>query len=140
MSSLTVRDAVLAHALAWGQLAVVEIENDEIKPPSNSLEPWLAVQFAPATEEPITLGEPGQRTYREVGTFFLHVVVPSGTKTRVALTYGESIRNHFAAKQFGGVTTYTADPPATQKGATIQTSGNWFGATVAVDYDFDFTR
>lgn len=139
MSSLAVRDAIKRRIEELNLLPYIDMENDTATPP-NTLTPWVTVQYPGAVEGQITFGNPGADTFREEGTFIVHIMVPTGTKLRDALTYAEDFRNTFRSTRFDGVRVHTADAPTAEKGATMAGNGNWAGVAFAVDYDFDILR
>ena len=139
MSSLVIRDVVEGVLQAWGKATIVEMYNDTATPPKD-LVPWVAAQFPGGTEEQKSIGAPGSNTFRESGTIFIHYVVPSGTGIRTSFLAAEELRDLFRGKIISGVNFYQADPPSTEKGATILVGGNWYGVSFAVDYDFDYIR
>jgi hypothetical protein len=139
MSSKPVRDAVTAYLAAnWLTTPIVDVSNVFPTPPS--LEPWIAVQFVTGSEEQASLGAPGNNLYRESGTLFLHVIVPAGTGDALCLEYAETLRTLFRSARFDGVHCLGADPPNTEPGASVVgDDGAWFGASFAVDYEYDIT-
>jgi hypothetical protein len=137
MSSKPVRDAVGNFLAAnWLTTPIVAVNNVFPTPPS--LEPWIAVQFVTGAEAQASLGDPGNNVYRETGTIFVHIVVPAGTGDALALTYAEELRTLFRNARFDGVHCLSADPPNTEPGTTVVADdGAWFGASFAVDYEYD---
>jgi Bacteriophage related domain of unknown function len=137
LSSKAVRDAFRAYLAAnWTTTPIVAVTNEFTTPPS--LSPWVALQFLAGTEEQVSLGSPGYNIFRESGTVFIHVIVPTGTGDEVALGYAETLRTLFRGATFGGVRCFAIDPPSTEPGTTVLADdGAFFGCSMACDYIFD---
>ncbi len=103
---------------------------------------WCTLEFAGATEERITLGEPA--TFLENGQVNILVLGKSGRGDAVVLEYAEKLRDLFVRVHTGipngSGTGYVhidaADPPNTD----ATESGDWFLASVSCAYTFEFTR
>lgn len=137
MSSNAVRIAVRARLAAnWATTTIYNVTNEFPNPTEESA--FVALEFPGGFEEQASIGSPGSNIYRETGTFLIHIMVPAGTSDDTVTEYADTIRTIFRGQQFSGVRCYAADPPASGNGAgPIDLDGNWFGATVSVDYDFD---
>lgn len=102
--------------------------------PPGGAEYWIAPDFPGAIEEQITVGAPGNNTFRESGTFQVHVFALAGLGDATLTAHAETIRTLFRAQTIDSIRYYGADPPLIGEG---RDDGLWMRATVAVEYEYD---
>lgn len=146
MSSKYVRDQFFTETQTWASQqtdppSVIQIyDPNNFNPPSRSEGMFVALQYSRAPEEQITIGCPEKNIYREEGVIFLHVAFPYSEdgEWENALTLAESARTFFRARRFNSIRCYEVDPPELGEGASIISNmGNWSGAVIAIDYEYD---
>lgn len=69
--------------------------------PVTGTEPVLLVQFLTASEDLETIGTQDADGWREEGSFYFHLLMPTGEASQRALTLGEQLRLLFRGKRFG---------------------------------------
>jgi len=134
MSSTAVRTAIRDRLAAnFTSAPIHDSLNANVDP---AFGPWVTVEFLAGLEDIASVGDPGRNLYRESGTVQVHVLVPSGTGDTLAVQYADQIRAVFRGQTFDGVQVVGVDPPQT----TDAEDGNWFTATVAFDYEYEFVE
>ena len=135
MSSKPVKDAIRAELTAWGAaqdpvVPYVETANDNSKPAANV---WCTAVFGGSTREPLDYS--GER-YIEQGSVDLVVFSRPGLGDGTAADAADSLEAHFRqlAPLANGVEVLEAEGPE-DLGAVGTPSGNWYGLSVAVNYE-----
>lgn len=130
MASKLVNDAVTARLAAnWTHCVVIGSDVQADAPQDSSA--FLSVQYPTVTEQHITLGPVGQRTFRELGTIRFVLAVPRGTGVDIGGQWVDDLRNLFRAAQFGGVHCEGASPAASDG---LNANGNYYLMRVIVPY------
>lgn len=133
MASKAVVDAVMARLAAnWTNCPVVEMNTVRTAPAAGT--PFLVVQFPVSNEEHITLGQVGQRTFREEGGFRLVLAMPSGAGLGTGQLWSDQLRALFRAAQFAGVNCLGATGGPLADG---NDDANYFKFSVVVEYYAD---
>ncbi len=133
MASAAVVAAVESRLAAnWSTTAIIG-ENKTLETPADG-SAFVTVQYPVANEQPITMGQVGQRTFRETGGFRLVLAVPRGQGVTVGLGYVETLRSLFRAQQFGGVNCLAASPAFVDN---TNDDGVYFRLSFVVDYYAD---
>ena len=109
--------------------------------------PFIAYEFPASTSEQITIGSPGQNTWRETGSLRFVVAMPRGVFTDPAtglgtlggigpgLAVAEALRALFRNLQDGALRFWELSPPVTDD---ANADGSYFRLTIAGAYWFDF--
>lgn len=113
-----------------GALTVV-YGNDKADAPSNE---WMTVQYYAANETLISMGEVGNRLFRENGGILFTIVRPRGGDRDYALSLCEQVKNLFRAKQFDGVSTFDIGEAALDDDIEL---GDYVKFGISVEYIFD---
>lgn len=132
MASAAVIAAVEARVEAnWaGQYFGLNTTGD---PPTDGT-PFLTIQYPVANEEHITLGQVGQRRFRETGGIRFVYSVPRGSGVATWQATLEALLSTFRAAQFDGVTCETVTPPVFDDS---NDNGNYDVLRAVVLYYFD---
>lgn len=113
MSSPAFRAVVLGVLAAqWSATAVYD-KSDYINIedlPASGEAPVLLVQFLSASETLETIGTQGADGWREDGSFYLHLLMPTGEASTRALALGEQLRGLFRGQRFGAFVIESIDP------------------------------
>lgn len=138
MASKLVVDAVNARLLAnWTHCTIVP-PNQQASAPDNNTDgspaAFLSVQYPIPREDHITLGQPGQRLFRESGSIRFVLSIPRGVGLDTGGLWVEDLRNLFRAAQFGGITCEAASPAGTDGS---NADGGYFLMRVIVPYWVD---
>ena len=138
MSSKVVRTAFDQLITNWGELPIVQIyDPTAFSPPSIKTGMFVGVQYTAAVEQNKSLGTPGSNLYRELGSAVIHIVAPNSVTMSDILDKAESLRLYLRGTRFSGLKLFDVDPPHLEAGGGLPKLGNWFGAMIAVDYNFD---
>jgi hypothetical protein len=138
MSSKEVRAEFAKQIGIWGELPLVQIyDPTAFSPPSVKTGMFVGVQYTASVEQARSLGTPGSNLYREMGSAVVHIVAPNSTPISDILDKAESLRLYFRGKRFDGLKLFDVDPPHLEEGGGLPKLGNWFGAMIAVDYNYD---
>jgi len=138
MSSKAVRAEFKKQLALWGELPIIDVyDPTAFRPPSITTGMFVAIQYTASVEQNRSLGTPGSNLYRELGSAVLHVVAPNSVSEDDILDKAESLRLYFRGKRFDGLKLFDVDPPHLEEGGGLIKSGNWFGAMVAADYNYD---
>ena len=138
MSSKHVREAFDQMILNWGELPIEQIyDSTAFSPPSVADGMFVGVQYTASIEQNKSLGTPGSNLYRELGQAVIHIVAPNGTTVSDILDKAESLRLYLRGTRFDGLKLFDVDPPHLEAGGGLPKLGNWFGAMISVDYNFD---
>ena len=103
---------------------------------------WLALQFLPADERPISvMSNNSVGCYREEGSVFIHVVNPIKKTARdEILAVAENLRNNLRGKRINNdIVIQSVTPPNFESGGTLQFEGGFTSASVVVNYYRDFS-
>jgi hypothetical protein len=134
MASLTVKTAVEARLATWINIAACPFvdENDVGESPKHN---FITIEYPLANEDRISVGLPA--LFRETGgiRFVIYILNLSGLST--ALGWADEIRELFRDRQFSGITTFAAAPPAFDQGNRV---GPFYKVPFVVTYHFDTTR
>jgi hypothetical protein len=94
----------------------------------------LLLQFGFATESMAVIGAPGADGWQEIGTFFFHLLFPTGVDSAEALDWGEELRGLFRGKRFGAAIIDSVPPFTDLDGAAIRLNGRWHGWSAPAAY------
>lgn len=129
------RDRLAAEILA-GRVSVPFLETINKSHTQTGLpEAWCTLQFFGTGEEQVSLGQEGERLFRERGTVLAHAHSRSGSGDSAAVSAADEIRAAFRAWHSGGIVVEAVSPPETGDGDDV---GAFFRATVEITYRFDF--
>lgn len=113
MSSPTFRAVILGVLAAqWTATAVFD-KSDYINVedlPATGTDPILLVQFLTATENLETIGTQHADGWREDGSFYFHLLMPTGESSQRALALGEQLRALFRGQRFGAYVIESVHP------------------------------
>ena len=138
MSSKDVRTEFDQLISNWGELPQIQIyDSTAFSPPSVKSGMFVAVQYTASIEQNKSLGTPGANLYREMGSAVIHIVAPNGVAISDILDKAESLRLYLRGTRFNGLKLFDVDPPHLESGGGLIKSGNWFGAMIAADYNYD---
>jgi hypothetical protein len=133
MASKLVMDAVTARlATSWSDCPVID-PNTTSSSPADGTE-FLTVQYPVANETHISLGQPGQRVFRETGAIRFVLSVPRGQGLAVGAQHADDLRALFRAAQFSGITCEGASPAAIDES---NADGSYFILRIIVPYFVD---
>lgn len=104
--------------------------------------PWMAIEFIPADEQPITVGtNNASGKYRETGVVTIHIVgVAKLGGADSILTRAENLKNALRGRRIGtpdDVIIESVTPPNFKSGATLQFDGGFTACTMLVAYQYD---
>jgi hypothetical protein len=105
--------------------------------------PWIYFEVIQAQTTLRGVGLPGNQTWLTVGHIFIHTFVPKGRGLAEHLALAGKAGDIFRAATF-----YNDEPntkvvcygPSVQGGGSDSDDGNSFGVTVAIPFEFYFTR
>ena len=103
---------------------------------------WMAVDFLPNDEDPITVGSSNTvGKYRETGVIILHIVgvAKLGASANI-LPRAELVKNALRGKRLGDgerLFIESVTPPNFKDGATLQFDGGFTAASMYVSYHCD---
>lgn len=133
MSSLNVRSAFeAAWAILLPNLTLYATINEE--PDRNAMpDQWATVDYLPAGDPPISLGNPG--CFREAGVILVVAFVLSGQGDTQAVTLADQIRDTFRnwKDPTGAIKINEAAPPESDAAS----DGRWFAASISLTYQYD---
>lgn len=133
MASVAVMTAVEARvATYWSASAVVAANTSGDTPAAGTA--FLTVQYPVASEDHISLGQVGQRGFRENGGIRFVLSIPRGEGISYWQGLLEALTAYFRAAQFGGVSTLSPSPPLTDDS---NDNGSYWLLTSVVEYYFD---
>jgi hypothetical protein len=133
MASKLVMDAVAALlATYWTACPIIGVNAIGDTPADGS--EFLTVQYPVSNETPITLGQVGQRLFREAGAIRFVLSVPRGLGIDLGAQHVDTLRALFRAAQFGGVNCLSASPSAIDDG---NDDGAYYRMRVIVEYYAD---
>jgi len=137
MSSPSVRTAIKAHLAAnWSASPVFDLSDYAAFAdiPQGDADAMLLLQFVGGPERIATIGQVENHGWREDGTVFFHLCLPTGEQSARALTLGEQLVIMFRGKRFGDFTVDFMEHFSDFAGAAIQLNGRWHGWSSALGY------
>lgn len=141
MSSDTVYTAVHDHLVANWTTTPILFENENAEPQTDSggvPEAYVMVEMTGSLYEAASIGA-GSDTdnlYREEGSVFLHVFVPSGLGSTTARAHAKALVNLFRGLDLANGTVRFLGG-SIGRGAPGTEDGNWWRLGASVDYQAD---
>jgi hypothetical protein len=114
----------------WTHCPVITMNTIGEAPEDGS--PFIIVQYPASRTERLSIGA---RYYREEGGFRFVLNMPRGEGTARALLWANELTRIFRYEKFDGVETLAPTSPFMDDSNDV---GNFFVATIAVPYRFDF--
>lgn len=138
--------AIRSRLVAAWTTTRITFQNEEPDAPwppvdgSNNLLPWVHLEINSDGNRVIGQGTPGALTWQKQGVIAVHVFVPRGVGTGLAVGYADAIGEIFrAAKFYDGVTAgcYVRTwAPDVDSGGSASDDGNWYRVTMTVDFEY----
>jgi hypothetical protein len=137
MSSPEFRNVILSELAAkWSATAFFDLSDytnlEDL--PATGEDPVLLVQFIGGPETLATIATQGTHGWSETGTFYFHLLMPTGESSQRALTLGKQLRALFRGKRFGSFVIEALDPFTDFLGAAIRVVGKWHGWSASGSY------
>lgn len=102
--------------------------------PQGEADAMLLLQFVGGPERLATIGTLESHGWREEGTVYFHLALPTGENSARALALGEELRALFRGKRFGAFVADFMEPFSDFNGAAIKLDGRWHGWSSALGY------
>jgi hypothetical protein len=96
--------------------------------------PWVYLEVLSGSDEQMSIGAPGNNTFRRTGIIAVHVFVPMKTGDDTALGYAVQIGAIYRGQSFGGVTCEGASIAGGDHG---DDDGLWWRRSVTVPFWVD---
>jgi hypothetical protein len=135
MSSIEVYDVVEQRLKALWTATPLVFENEDWPTPATPA-PFVFVEVYGDMFGQASIGEeePADNVWREQGQLLMHVLVPSGTGTRLARQHAKALAVLFRGQDIGGVTFGDASLGGTEPGTQ---DGQYYRMTCSVAWDRD---
>ena len=100
---------------------------------------WYGIQFIGSDEEPVSSTSTSTRgQYRETGSLFFHIIVPSGVNAATNIIANvETIRDAFRGRRISDIVIQSVTPVNTEEGSTLQFESGFTSGSFIVNYYYD---